>query len=374
MEMADIRGPQLLIDKTKCIANIDRIYNKAHKNNLLFRPHFKTHQSVAIGRWFREYGVDRITVSSIKMAYYFAADGWKDILVGIAYNPREYDLYENLSDKCNLQATICCPEAASILSRQCRFPMEVMLKIDTGYNRTGIRWDDTSGLKVTIDHLLKNTNIKIKGLMTHDGSTYGLNNRELIIEHYMTSVKRINICRDNSGLDDAMISVGDTPSASLATEFKGVDEIRPGNFVFYDLMQYINSSCRFEDIAIALIAPIIDIRPASGTLVVHGGSVHLSKENIKIGNQQVYGMLASTDNKGWHKPLNEVYLSSLSQEHGIVKCFDNSLLSCSKPGDLIAIIPVHSCLTADCMGSYMLTSGEYIDHMRGISQDSVFSL
>ena len=89
MEMADIRGPQLLIDKTKCIANIDRIYNKAHKNNLLFRPHFKTHQSVAIGRWFREYGVDRITVSSIKMAYYFAADGWKDILVGIAYNPRE---------------------------------------------------------------------------------------------------------------------------------------------------------------------------------------------------------------------------------------------------------------------------------------------
>jgi len=33
-----------------------------------------------------------------------------------------------------------------------------------------------------------------------------------------------------------LISYGDTPSCSIAENFDEVDEIRPGNFVFYDVM------------------------------------------------------------------------------------------------------------------------------------------
>ena len=33
------------------------------------------------------------------------------------------------------------------------------------------------------------------------------------------------------------ISIGDTPACSILEEFAGVDEVRPGNFVFYDVMQ-----------------------------------------------------------------------------------------------------------------------------------------
>lgn len=347
---------------------------KAKNNNLTFRPHFKTHQSIAIGRWFKKYGVDRITVSSLKMAYYFASDGWQDILVGIAYNPREYSLYEKLSGRCMIQATVSCPETCRILAGQCRFPLTVMIKIDTGYNRTGIRWNDLESLRQSIKHLSSNKKIRIRGLMTHDGSTYGLNSRAKILEQYEKSIQRLKYCRENSGIEELEISIGDTPSASVVENFNGVDELRPGNFIFYDLMQYINGSCQFDNIAIALFCPVIDIRPGSGKVVVHGGAVHFSKDNIVIKNKKVYGMVAGFDKSAWHKPEDEYFISSLSQEHGIIDCPESKLIEKVMPGDLLAIIPVHSCLTADCMGSYMLSTGEIISHMRQLPQDSEYSL
>jgi D-serine deaminase-like pyridoxal phosphate-dependent protein len=374
MNTGKLSGAQLVVDRAKCLVNIERMVNKAMRNGLTFRPHFKTHQSLYIGRWFRQYGVDRITVSSIKMAYYFAGDGWKDILVGIAYNPREYSLYEKLSGRCRVIATVSCPDTCRILASQCRFPLEIMIKIDTGYNRTGLRWDDIEGLSECIKHLGTNSRIKIRGLITHDGSTYGLNDRQKIQEHFATSVQRINTTRENSVINDLIISVGDTPSASVIENFSGIDELRPGNFVFYDLMQYMIGSCRFENISIALICPVIDIRNNSRTVVLHGGAVHFSKDYILMNNEHIFGMVARLDKNGWYKPEEDIFISSLSQEHGIIDCSNNKLMDELHPGDLLAVIPVHSCLTADCMGGYMLTDGTFIDHMRQASYDSEFSL
>ena len=45
--------PTLLLDKKKCIQNIQKIVNKAKRNQVKFRPHFKTHQSIEVGNWFK---------------------------------------------------------------------------------------------------------------------------------------------------------------------------------------------------------------------------------------------------------------------------------------------------------------------------------
>ena len=70
---------------------------KAHANRLVFRPHFKTHQSHLIGQWFREEGVTKITASSLSMAAYFAEDGWDDITVAFPVNIREMDTINELA-------------------------------------------------------------------------------------------------------------------------------------------------------------------------------------------------------------------------------------------------------------------------------------
>ncbi|MCK5222536.1 MAG: alanine racemase, partial [Candidatus Aminicenantes bacterium] len=68
----DIIEPTLILDSAKCRKNIRSMLKKAAESEASFRPHFKTHNSREIGRWFREEGVDKITVSSVKMAGYFA--------------------------------------------------------------------------------------------------------------------------------------------------------------------------------------------------------------------------------------------------------------------------------------------------------------
>ncbi|MDD4755770.1 MAG: amidophosphoribosyltransferase, partial [Prolixibacteraceae bacterium] len=84
--MAEIIRPTLVIDKEKCLKNIDRMATKAQEHKLKFRPHFKTHQSAVIGDWFRMYNVNAITVSSVMMAEYFASHGWTDITIAFPVN------------------------------------------------------------------------------------------------------------------------------------------------------------------------------------------------------------------------------------------------------------------------------------------------
>ena len=67
-----VTKPTFVVDPVICRRNIARMADKARGAGLKFRPHFKTHQSAAIGAWFREEGVTAITVSSVSMARYFA--------------------------------------------------------------------------------------------------------------------------------------------------------------------------------------------------------------------------------------------------------------------------------------------------------------
>ena len=58
--MIDIIKPTLLINKEKSIRNIEKIGNNLKDSKVDFRPHFKTHQSLEIGRWFKKYGINKI--------------------------------------------------------------------------------------------------------------------------------------------------------------------------------------------------------------------------------------------------------------------------------------------------------------------------
>ena len=86
-----IAQPTLLLDEIKCRNNISRMYEKALANNVVFRPHFKTHQSADISHWFKETGTSCITVSSVRMAIYFANHGWNNILIAFPFNILEID-------------------------------------------------------------------------------------------------------------------------------------------------------------------------------------------------------------------------------------------------------------------------------------------
>lgn len=56
---------------------------------------------------------------------------------------------------------------------------------------------------------------------------------------------------------DIIISIGDTPGISAAKNLEGIDEVRPGNYIFYDVMQLRMGNCKAENISITVACPII---------------------------------------------------------------------------------------------------------------------
>lgn len=363
--MIKVRQPTLLADEAKCRRHIRYMAETIRNSRRRFRPHFKTHQSATIGEWFRDEGVDAITVSSVRMAEYFADHGWRDITIAFPVNWREIHVINNLSARCRLNLLVTSPEAAAFLSENIQQETGVLIEIDAGYPRSGIDSDDSAEIESVIATLRSNRQTVWKGFLSHFGNTYSARGREEIMAIYNYSIKKLAALKERYRADypDIMITVGDTPSCSVVTDFADADELRPGNFVFYDLMQAHIGSCGYDDIAVAMACPVVDKRASRSELIISGGAVHLSKDSLMIDGKPVYGELVLPEQDGWRWPAAHGYVRALSQEHGIIPVTDAVYRQVSI-GDVIGVIPVHACLAVSAMRSLMTLEGKFIECMR----------
>jgi D-serine deaminase-like pyridoxal phosphate-dependent protein len=80
------------------------------------------------------------------------------------------------------------------------------------------------------------------------------------------------------------------------------------------------------------------------------------------GERRSYGMVCLPGENGWSAPLEGAWVAGLSQEHGIVHLPETTLARLC-PGDLLCIIPAHSCLTVTLMKRYLTLDGRSIETM-----------
>ena len=359
--MLNLTEPTLLLDEQKCIQNINAIVEKATRNNVQLRPHFKTHQSHEIGRWFRNLGVEKITVSSLKMAVYFAEDNWKDITVAVPVNVNEHERINQLAQHITLNLLVVSAEAILLLGERIQHLVNLFNEIDNGYHRTGVSPTDFNMIDLVLDQIKKFPQLTFAGFLAHAGHSYKANgDKNKILQINKESIACMQSLKQRYAGEypDMAISTGDTPTCSVAEDFFGVDEIRPGNLVFYDVTQNHIGSCTLDQIAIAMACPVIAKYPERNEIVVHGGSVHFSKESLTDANGEIhYGKVVNLTENGWSTEETGMFVKSLSQEHGIIYA---SRERCEqiKIGEFIGILPVHSCLTADAMKSYLMLGGE----------------
>ena len=357
--MIEIIEPTLLLDKHKALTNLQKMKDKADANNLIFRPHFKTHQSLAIGRWYREFGITAITVSSLKMAEYFAQDGWDDITVAFPVNLLERSRIERLCQRISLNVIVESRKTLSVMEKWDVSGLNVMVEIDAGYHRTGVPFSQLE----EIDHMvnmLKGSPMIFKGFLIHNGHTYAARSKDQISAMHKEAVDKLQPLLNR--YPQALFSLGDTPSFSTVSNLEGFGEMRPGNFIFYDLAQWQIGSCDQEHIAVCMACPVVAKYPDRNELVVYGGAVHLSKDSMNWEGKTIFGLPVGLERDGWQDHDGQSYVKSLSQEHGIVRC-SRELLDSVDRGDLLGILPVHSCLTGQSAGSYLTLEGERLDHM-----------
>lgn len=361
----EITQPTFFVHKNRVLKNIEKMAEKAKESKVLFRPHFKTHHSADIGEWFKQSGVEAISVSSVDMAEYFAENGWKDITIAFSVNIRQIKRINKLAEKIELGLLVESEETVDFLDENLTAPVDIWVKIDTDYHRTGILWDNKPVITKLIRRIKKTEKLCFIGLLTHSGHSYYVKDKCEIEEVYADTVIKLKDIKERlflQGYSSVKLSIGDTPTCSVVTDFSEVDEIRPGNFVFYDVMQLVLGTCEETDIAAALACPVVAKHEDRNEVVLYGGAIHLSKDILVLKDGKMhYGLVALPEGKGWGKTLENTFVKSINQDHGIVKT-TSEILKKINIGDILYILPIHSCLTSNSMKKYFTLDGKELNY------------
>jgi len=360
----NITRPTLLLDTAKMEANLDAMIKKAERTNTELIPHFKTHQSREVAEAYRARGIEKITVSSVKMAEYFAAHGWDDITIAFPINMLEYRIINKLlSMGCQLTILVTSIESLTFLEEKLEGKVNAMIEVDAGYGRSGVPVKDHETVQELVNFMDTSNKIGFYGLYCHPGNTYQANSIEDIRQIWAVVIKKLNFLSNKLKTDVSFkIRIGDTPGCSVVEEMEGVDEIGPGNFIFYDLvMNYLNV-CSEDQIAVAVACPVV-AKNANNRVVIHGGAVHFSKDHLfDAEEQKFFGEMVILEEQGWSQIIPGAKLISLSQEHGILE-LDEVTYETIRVGDVVGILPIHSCLTANLMKSYQTLDGQKFEHL-----------
>ena len=368
LDAAQIQRPTLLLNEAVCRANIERMARKAARSGTLLRPHAKTHQSAAVAAWCREAGITALTTSSVAMARYFADHGWQDITISFPVNWRELGAIAELARRVRLGLLASNEEAARFLAEHLRQEADIWLEVETGDGRSGVPWDEAERLDEMRRHIEAAPPLRLRGLLTHAGHTYEAPDVAGVAGVWAESLARLRAAREAlqaRGCGPLELSPGDTPGCVAAADFAGIDEVRPGNFVFNDLMMRQLGVCGEEDMALGVACPVVDRQAERCQWVIYGGAVHLARDALRENGQIHFGEIAPFDaERGWGESIPGARLAHLSQEHGLVQT-DAAHFERFPLGDLLVVRPVHACITTHHLRGYRTLGGEWLTMMDG---------
>src|SRR5699024_9466647 len=115
--------------------------------------------------------------------------------------------------------------------------MNVWIKINSGLNRCGVEPDEVKALGGTIKEA---KNLTLNGIFTHAGHSYAASTdaeiEAIAKKEAEVDLKSTYIC-ESIDLTIKNKSICSTPTYKRECKVNRITEIRPGNAVFYDMMQ-----------------------------------------------------------------------------------------------------------------------------------------
>ena len=207
--------------------------------------------------------------------------------------------------------------------------MPVYVEVNTGLNRVG-RQPNHETVQL-IKELRQLPYLDIVGLMTHGGYAYKAKTVEALQEAARfegNSWCKRNIWSKKNWASTSRNQCRFDPTALADIVAYGVTEMRPGTYVFHDATLYSLGVVTEEECALTICTTVVS-HPAPHRFIVDAGSKTLTSDKGVF--TKGYGLI---------KHSKEVWISWLSEEHGVVELEGPSAY---KIGDQLEIIPNHVC-------------------------------
>jgi D-serine deaminase-like pyridoxal phosphate-dependent protein len=367
-DLATLETPALVADVSLVESNLARLRDRAARLGVRLRPHVKTAKCREIARLLTGDYAEPITVSTLKEADYFAADGATDILYAVGMAPNKLGHALSLLRRgVDLKMIVdSVPMAARLagFAREAGVRLSVLIEIDCDGHRSGVAPDAPLLLEVAAELAargLRGGGTELVGVMTHAGASYDSETPEEIraaAERERWSVTRAAERLRAAGHPVPIVSVGSTPTALSAGELPGVTEIRAGVYTFFNLVMHDLGVCRLEEIALSVLTTVIGHQEAKGWAIVDAGWMALSRDRgrVRPGAEPVYGRVCDVAGR----PLGDLVVGAVNQEHGIVRSPGGHPVSAATlpAGTPLRILPNHACATASQHDGYLVVRGD----------------
>lgn len=368
MTLDDLPTPVLLLDRQRLLRNCSRMRERAAALGVSLRPHLKTAKSATIAELAHGGGKGPVTVSTLAEAAYFARAGFRDITYAVPVAPQKLEQVAAIMrangdsggvDLKIITDNIAVAQAIAAKGRALGVAFRALIKIDCGLGRAGIAADSAELLPLAA--ALSAPGAELAGVLTHAGHSYhakSVADVKRIAEDERQAVVKAAARLREAGHACAIVSVGSTPTALHADNLAGVTEMRPGNYVFFDLFQAAAGSCRMEDIAVSVLATVVSHHPGRNHLLIDAGGLALSKDTGA--NEHApgtgYGRVCRPDAA---LPLPGLAIYDVHQEHGLIGGPQAPAVDFAAfpPGSRLRVLPNHSCMTGAMYDRYYVTDG-----------------
>ena len=347
----ELQTPAILADTGRIAANIRRMQEACTAHGVELRPHIKTHKMVAVGRLQLAAGARGFTCAKLGEAEAMLPSGVKRIfiahsLVDPRQAPRLAALAEKLDEFCVAVTSAAQAEALAALARLAGRRLAVIMAVDTGLGREGVR--DLKEAQALAAQVARSGSLELRGFYTHEGQLYAASPAEQAARADEV-VARLSAVRDAI---DAKLPIwpGCSVTARLMAESGRVQAVRPGAYVFGDLSLTRGSGVMaWEDVAIHVLATVVD-RPEPGLALIDAGSKTLSSDRTPQGVSA-----APADGR-------DFAVVRVNEEHGYVR---GPGVDSLRIGDRLRLVPAHVCTVINLTDEVTVVAGdEVVDSWR----------
>jgi len=326
----NVSTPALVIDYNKLVKNIETMANFAKENKVNLRPHIKTHKCPKIGQMQLEAGASGICVATIGEAEVFTEKGFNDIL--IANEVVEINKMIRLIEinKKNL-VRVCVDSKKNIndlskLANKVNVKLEVLIDIDVGLGRTGVK-PGKPVLKLA-KFIKELPNLELVGFMGYEGHLTYLTDFGYKKQQTELCMKMLVDTRDllnENGFEIEYITTSGSGTYMIAGKYPGITEIQPGTYPFFD--EHMSKCVPNFEIALTILATINN---------------QTGKRNftLDMGSKAC----STADGKPIFKEYSKSKMTLLTEEHGQFKAGKDDSFEI---GQKVELIPGHVCPTVN---------------------------
>jgi D-serine deaminase-like pyridoxal phosphate-dependent protein len=359
VKLADLPTPQVVIDHNRLRVNIDRAQKLADGAGAALRPHAKTHKSPIIASWQIERGAVGVCCAKLGEAEVFVEAGIRNIRLPYPVNPSNASRVLALMDRATISIIVDHLGVArgwSDAMQRAGRTLDVLVKVDVGFHRCGI--DPNGDALGFVQKIASMPGLRLRGLLSHAGHGYGANSEQELCEVAQGEAGTLTSLRDTaaaSGIPLEELSVGATPTLRFSARQRGLTELRPGNYVYFDRTQVALEAASLDDCALTVLATVVSKHP--GRIILDCGSKTLTNDQARgISKVPGYGaVLVSPESP--RAVDDSLSIERLSEEHATVRVTGSTAL---EPGDRVYVVPNHACVVSNLVDAVRLVEGDRV--------------